>query len=135
MADFEILKNFTYEELACPETGKCILHPGFAKELQRLRDAIDAPIYVSSCCRSQVYNASLPNSSRRSLHIYDFPDKERGNKGTLAIDVRVVDSVYRLELIKIGLLLGWSGYVMHGGNVHLDQRVLLGEPQIWWAAA
>lgn len=132
MKALDVLKNFTKDELACPLTGGMRFHDGFPEALQLLRDTIGAPIYVSSCCRSMAYNNTLTLASVRSLHVYDYPDTERGHKGTLAIDIRVVDHVYRHELIKCATMLGWSGYVIPGGNVHLDRRDLIGEPTIWW---
>ncbi len=124
--------NFTPDELKCPNTGGYAFHPGFPERLQQLRTMYDRPINVNSCCRSAAYNATLDNSSKNSLHVYDEPN--RGAKGTCAIDVRISDSQDRHEFLKIALALGFSGYFIGGNsnNIHIDQRILLGEAPIFW---
>jgi hypothetical protein len=130
---FSILRNFTPEELACPLTGGYVFHPTFPEKLQALRDIYGKPIYPTSCCRSEEYNATLPGSSKQSLHIYDHP--KRGALGTCAIDVRVTDSIDRHELIKVALALGFSAYFItpDAKYIHLDLRIDLGEPARFWA--
>ena len=130
---FAVLRNFTREELACPLTGGCAFHPTFPDKLQALRDMYGKPIYPTSCCRSETYNASLPGASKNSLHIYDNP--KRGARGTCAIDIRVTDGVDRHELMKIALALSFSAYFItpDAKYIHLDLRVDLGEQARFWA--
>ncbi len=130
---FSILRNFTPEELRCPRTGGYAFHPTFPEKLQALRNMYAKPIYVTSCCRSEAYNATLGKSSANSLHIYDKP--KRGAKGTCAIDIRVVDSIDRHELLKIALAMGFSAYFItpDARFIHLDLRIDLGEPARFWA--
>ena len=125
-------RNFTPDELMCPESRGYKFHPGFAELLQQLRDLYAKPIHVNSCCRSLVYNAKLDKSSKSSLHVYDKP--HRGSLGTCAIDVRVSDAIDRHEFMKIALMLGFSCYFIGGNpvNIHLDQRLLLGEKAMFW---
>lgn len=125
-------RSFTPEELMCKDSGGYKFHPGFAALLQQLRDTYQKPIYVNSCCRSAAYNAKLDLSSKNSLHVYDKPN--RGALGTLAVDVRVSDSIDRHEFMKIALMLGFSCYFIGGNpvNIHLDQRKLLGEKEMFW---
>ncbi len=127
-----VLVDFKPEELACKRTGGYKFHPGFPEALQLLRSTFAKPIFPNSCCRSEAYNLELDRSSKNSLHIYDNP--KRGALGTLAIDVRVSDSIDRHEFMKIALALNFSCYFI-GGNpnaIHLDQRFLLGEPCAFW---
>lgn len=126
------LVNFTPNELRCKRTGGYQFHPEFAKKLQLLRIACDFPIRPTSCCRSSAYNASLRNSSSKSLHVYDKPN--RGAKGTCAIDIKETNSVRRAKLLKEALNLGFSFYYIHKNPslIHLDLRTDLGEPQVAW---
>lgn len=125
-------KNFLPEELACKQSGGYAFQLGFPEKLQALRDAYGHPIVSTSCCRSEEYNKSLPNSSDISLHIYD--KKRRKGIGTCAIDVKITDSVLRHRFLKYALQLGWSCYFI-GGNpmyIHCDMRTLLGEDAKFW---
>lgn len=126
----DAFKDFTIEELACPMTGGYKFHPGFAEKFQQLRNMFSKPIYPTSCCRSREYNESLRGSSPKSLHIYDEPS--RGSLGTAAMDIRVIDSIDRHELLKIALALHFSCYFIGPTAIHLDQRIILGEPAIFW---
>ena len=130
---FEIMRDFTPQELACPQTGGYAFHPGFPERVQILRDMYAKPIYPTSCCRSETYNNSLAGSSKNSLHIYDNP--KRGAHGTCAMDVRVTDSIDRHELFKIALSMGFSAYFItsNGHYIHLDDRISLGEPARFWS--
>jgi len=126
------LINFTPEELMCKKTGGYKFHPEFALKLQLARTACAFPFYPTSCCRSQAHNDSLSNSSPKSLHVYDEPN--RGAQGTCAIDIKLTDSAQRAELLKVGLMYGFSFYYI-GGNpnfIHLDLRTDLGETQVAW---
>lgn len=126
------LINFTPDEMMCKKSGGFKFHPEFALKLQLTRTACAFPFIVTSCCRSKEYNASLKNSSPKSLHVFDEPN--RGAQGTCAIDLKITDSVRRAELLKIGLMYGFSFYYI-GGNpnfIHLDLRTDLGERQVAW---
>ena len=129
MSEFpEIFTHFTVEELACPDTGEFKFHPRFPEFLESLRQEADFPFPVNSCCRSKAYNATLPNSSVHSLHIYDEPT--RGALGTMAIDVKIVGAARRAQFVRIALSLGFSLYFINEDSIHIDLRTLLGEEQI-----
>lgn len=128
----EAFKNFGVDELSCSCCGGYKFHPGFATAFQKLRDLYAKPILVSSCCRCEKYNATLSNSSKKSLHVFDNP--MRGALGTMAADVRISDAQDRHSFLQIALMLKFSCYFI-GGNpnaIHLDQRSLIGEPVIFW---
>lgn len=126
------LINFTPDELACKASGGYAFHPEFALKLQLLRSACGFPFIPTSCCRSQAHNNSLNNSSPKSLHIFDVP--QRGALGTCAIDLRITDSRQRAEFLKNALMYGFSLYYIRGNpnNIHIDLRTDLGEAQIAW---
>ena len=125
-------KDFKPDELMCRESGGYKFHPGFAELCQQLRELYAKPIFVNSCCRSAAYNARLDKSSTKSLHVYDKPN--RGALGTCAMDVRISDAIDRHEFMKIALMLGFSCYFIGGNpvNIHIDQRKLLGEKEMFW---
>ena len=52
------LDHISRSELACPTTGEVRLAPGFGEALEQLRIKFDAPIYLTSACRSPQHNAS-----------------------------------------------------------------------------
>ena len=128
----DVLVNFSPSELKCKHSGGYAFHPEFATKLQLLRSLCGFPIIPTSCCRSQEYNDSLPNSSKFSLHVYDEPN--RGAEGTCAIDIWEENSVRRATLLREALNLGFSFYYIGGkpSNIHLDLRTDLGELQKAW---
>jgi hypothetical protein len=56
--------HFSRSELACPTTGEVRLAPGFGKALKQLRLKLDAPIYLTSACRSPGHNATVRGHPR-----------------------------------------------------------------------
>jgi len=63
-----MLNHFSHSELACPMTDELRLATGFGKALERLRVELDAPIYLTSACRSPMHNAKV-RGHPRSLHL------------------------------------------------------------------
>ena len=63
-----MLDHFSHSELACPATDQMRLAAGFGEALERLRVALDKPIYLPSACRSPLQNAKI-NGHPRSLHL------------------------------------------------------------------
>ena len=47
-----MLDHFSHSELACPTTDEGRLAAGFGEALERLRVALDEPIYLTSARRS-----------------------------------------------------------------------------------
>ncbi|MEE1554844.1 MAG: D-Ala-D-Ala carboxypeptidase family metallohydrolase, partial [Alphaproteobacteria bacterium] len=63
-----MLDHFSRSELACPTTDELRLATGFGEALERLRVELDAPIYLTSACRSPTHNARV-DGHPRSLHL------------------------------------------------------------------
>ncbi len=63
-----MLDHFSRSELACPTTDELRLATGFGEALERLRVELDAPIYLTSACRSPTHNAKV-GGHPRSLHL------------------------------------------------------------------
>lgn len=109
---------FKARELACKGSGGLRLAPGFAEKLIELRLALDEPMIVSSCCRSEDYNKRVGGVGR-SFHIYDNPAWPTG--GTCAIDIRCPSLSYKKKLYDLAWSLGWTIGV-YTGFLHLDRR-------------
>jgi uncharacterized protein YcbK (DUF882 family) len=106
------------------------LHPGFAERLDNLREALGRPMVLTSACRSEAHNRRVGGAAS-SLHICDAPARP-GQKGTLAVDVRVRDRQEAATLVRTALNLGWSVGVPPDGKgfIHCDARDLLNLPQV-----
>ena len=63
-----MLDNFSRSELACPTTDQVRLDAGFGEALEKLRIKLNAPIYLTSACRSPSHNAKV-NGHPGSLHL------------------------------------------------------------------
>ena len=63
-----MLDHFSHSELACPTTDQVRLAAGFGEALEKLRIKLDAPIYLTSACRSPMHNSKI-SGHPRSLHL------------------------------------------------------------------
>lgn len=121
------LPYFTYAELACKETNKIILAPGFAEKLIEIRTKFNQTMKVTSCCRSKEHNRKI-GGAVKSFHIYDYP--RYGFSGCCAIDIATLNNTVRGNLISLAWQLGWTVGI-HKNFVHLDRRIdYTGLPQI-----
>ncbi len=112
------LPHFSRSELACPGSGKMLLAPDFGETLERLRVDLDAPMHITSACRSPKYNSEI-RGHPRSLHLTTNAHWDTG--GTCAVDIAMVDGEFRADLIALALEQGWSIGVA-SNFIHLDQR-------------
>ena len=113
-----MLDHFSHSELACPTTDQVRLSAGFGEALERLRVELDAPIYLTSACRSPQHNAKVRRHPR-SLHL--IVNDHWGTGGCCAIDAVATDGQYRAKLITLALDQEWSVGVA-SNFVHLDRR-------------
>ena len=88
-----MLDHFSRSELACPTTGEVHLASGFGEALGQLRIKFDAPIYLTSACRSPSHNVKV-RGHPRSLHLTINEHHTTG--GTCAVDVAATDGRQRL---------------------------------------
>lgn len=119
---------FSDKELACRDTGVVKLNPIFDSKLLQLRNNINEPMTVTSCCRSQVRNQKV-KGAKRSFHLYD--DTGYVTQGTCAIDIkRSVYNSYNVKLVLEAWELGFSIGV-HPSFFHFDIRSdVTDKPQI-----
>ena len=119
--------HFSHSEFAYPTTGEVRLATGFGEALERLRVELDAPIYLTSACRSPLHNAKI-SGRPRSLHLVINSLWATG--GCCAVDVAATDGQYRAKLITLALDQDWSVGVA-SNFIHLDQRSrYCGLPQV-----
>ena len=110
---------FTEEELKCKGSGLLILASGFDERLKNLRVNFGKPMIVNSCCRSKNHNQAVGGNAR-SLHVCDKPFWPTG--GTCAIDISAKDPIYRAELARVAMNMGWWVGVSDT-FLHLDRRI------------
>jgi len=107
--------NFSYEELACQHTGTMNLSKDFLIELQKLREAVDMPLTITSGYRCSEH----PIEARKST-----PGQH--NKGAVDIAAQGSSAVH---ILKVALDHGWTGIGINVPSfIHLDRRE---EPTIW----
>ena len=122
-----MLDHFSRSELTCPTTGEVRLASGFGEALEQLRIKFDAPIYLTSACRSPSHNAEVRRHPR-SLHLTINEHHTTG--GTCAVDAVATDGQYRAKLITLVLDQDWSVGVA-SNFIHLDRRSrYCGLPQV-----
>lgn len=128
----KLSKNFTSEELACKHCGKINFHPGFIDKLQLVRDALAMPMVITSGGRCREHNTRV-GGHPMSLHILEIdelPYADRGQQGSLAVDIRVPNGIYRGDLFTIlwrqGFSIGWNA---KNNFLHADLRKVLNMPQ------
>ena len=119
---------FSDKELACRCCGVVKLNPIFDSKLLQLRNNMNEPMQVNSCCRSQARNEKV-GGAKRSFHLYD--DTGFPTNGTCAIDIKRSEyNSYNVKLILEAWELGFSIGV-HPSFFHLDIRSdVTDKPQI-----
>jgi len=107
--------NFSYDELACQHCGSMNLPKEFLIELQKLREAVDMPLTITSGYRCSEH----PIEARKST-----PGQH--NKGAVDIAAQGSSAVH---ILKVALDHGWTGIGINVPSfIHLDRRE---EPTIW----
>lgn len=123
---------FDDKELGCRHCGLMKFHPGFLEELNVLRGALNKPMVLRSACRCRAHNDSdAVKGHKNSLHVGDLPaHADKGQQGTLAVDVETPDGVYRGKLFGLAWDHGWSiGWNADKRFLHLDRRDMIGMEQ------
>ena len=126
------VRFFTAAELECkgsrvngrPGTGVIRMHPTFATELVRLREAWGRPVAPNSVCRTPAHNRAV-GGHVRSLHLTDNPHWP--TLGCMAMDWpwRSWTKADQLAFARLAWRMGWS-VGLHDGFCHIDRRADLG---------
>ena len=99
-----------------------ILAEGFLNCLINLRENVGLPFQITSCCRSAEHNDWLKSrgypASPNSFHKIG---NDKWGTDTCAVDIAIPNSVFRKDLIKRAIDLGWTVGVART-FIHVDRR-------------
>jgi len=116
-------KYFSEKELQCPTSKDIVLAEGFLNCLINLRENVGEPLQITSCCRSQEHNEWLKSrgypASPNSFHKIG---NDKWGTDTCAVDIAIPNSVFRKDLVKRAIDLGWSVGVART-FIHVDRRI------------
>lgn len=115
-------KNFTRGEFACKGTGCCggssPVERDLVDVLQKIRNRIQEPLYVTSGFRCRTHNATIPGASENSQHtLACAADVWAANTSPQEIG-RIADEI---------LGNGNGGVAVYSGFTHVDVR----PPPLW----
>ena len=118
---------FTKEELECKGTGELLLDPNFVTQLRTLRHVLNAPMALTSACRSPSHNEAI-GGHPRSLHLTSNPSHP--TEGCMACDVDRTkwEEDFVEHFIDLAWELGWSVGIAKT-FIHIDRRVDIGLKQ------
>ena len=116
---YYLTTHFRAKELAC----KCgcnveKMDSGFMVMLQKLRQTLDRPLFITSGYRCQEHNKAVGGASE-SYHL----------KG-MAADIVCISTKDRYEIVGAAIRLGFSGLGIDKQFVHVDNRKALPK-KIW----
>ena len=95
-----MLDHFSRSELACPTTDQVRLAVGFGEDLERLRVELEAPMHLTSACRSPLQNAKV-DGHPRSLHL--IVNGHWGTGSICAVDIVANDGEFKAKLMALVL--------------------------------
>jgi uncharacterized protein YcbK (DUF882 family) len=107
-------KNFTPDEMRCKGTGKLLVIPEFMDRLQRLREAMNIPLVVSSGYRAPEHNEKVSSTGPNGPHTTGR-----------AVDLKIYGPpAHKLIFVAINLGFTGIGVKQHGPVesrfIHLD---------------
>lgn len=105
--------NFTREEFLCPCCNKEQMQQSFVDTLQKFRDNIGVPIYVTSGYRCAKRNEEL-------VKTYSAGKTSRHMSGDAA-DIKV-HGMTTERVTELALAFGFDGIGIYDGHVHVDER-------------
>jgi len=109
--DIAIAPYFNLSEFACPCCQKVMLHPRLLAKLEKLREVLERPVYITSGYRCPSYNQKV-GGVVNSYHLIG-----------LAADIQVKD-INLMELLEIGENIDFNGIGFYEKKnfLHLDVR-------------
>ena len=114
-------KNFKAKEFSCPCCGLNNMSQVMVETLQRIRDKVGKPIYITSGSRCPEHNADVCGK-KNSAHL----------KGT-AVDIAIkkADSRLRFDIIAYAISEGIDRIGIDDNMIHLDIQSTLPHRQMW----
>lgn len=100
--------NFSAEEFACNHCGEFLYAPRFFDAIQKVRDELGKPVYLSSAHRCSYWNKHVGGATR-SQHL------------VIALDVKVKGHDRR-KLLQALWNAGFRTFGFYGSFVHVDFR-------------
>jgi len=113
------VRFFKPSEFACPCCGKCEMSEDLVLTLDRIRKCLELPIFITSAFRCEKHNKEV-GGAPDSAHL----------KG-LAVDVSVLSSPYRCELISCAIYMRIRRIGIAKTFVHLDIDKSKPWPSMW----
>jgi uncharacterized protein YcbK (DUF882 family) len=109
--DIAIAPYFNLSEFACPCCQKVMLHPRLLAKLEKLREVLERPVYITSGYRCPSYNQKV-GGVVNSYHLIG-----------LAADIQVKD-INLMELLEIGENIDFNGIGFYEKKncLHFDVR-------------
>lgn len=117
----KIAKYFSAKEFRCPGSGILFVDPDLLDMLDRLRELMGEPVYITSGCRSPEHNAKIGGSAA-SQHITTELTPCR------AADIKAVGANRKYRLVQSAIDLGFGGIGVYKTHIHLDTRDM---PVMW----
>jgi zinc D-Ala-D-Ala carboxypeptidase len=115
----QVSPHFKREELECKCGCKFYnIQPWFLAKLELLRTKLGKPIIINSGTRCEEHNATLPESSPNSRHLYGE-----------AVDIHCTDSFDRFRLLALAVELKFNGIGIGKTFIHVDDRK--DSPRCW----
>jgi len=113
-----LTKNFSEKEMSCKCGTDCgaFMDSAFMWNLQILRTFMAVPFTINSAARCPKYNKAV-GGVPDSMHL---SDKKIG--GARACDISCTDSLFRFELVKESMRLGFCGIGVAKTFIHIDTR-------------
>lgn len=118
-------KHFSKKELCCPHCDMCGIDDGFMQILEKIREEIDIPLFVTSAYRCPEYNSIISTTGPAGPHTTGK-----------AVDI-MISGASAYNLIRLGLEFNIVGIgVNQKGSfakrfVHLDMIESNLRPRFW----
>ena len=109
-SNVKVAKNFVYGEFLSPDTTFLKLDYELVDKLQKLRDLLHLPIYISSGYRTEAHNNKI-GGSITSQHLIGK-----------AVDIKKFDGINDEKFVELAEMVGFVGIGLYDTWYHIDVR-------------
>lgn len=136
MYGWDRIANFTSGEVACRHCGRENMCLRTMEKIQRARDYLDMPIYGTSFCRCELWNAHVGGVEDSSHLITDDKECEAGDLTLVPLDAEgnSLRDMTSKELYQLVIALYKAGFRRFGINkrfVHVDDGERKRKERMW----